>query len=109
VDDFCTGYSSLTYIRRFPVDVLKIDRSFIDGVAGGSAETEALTASILQLAEILSLKPVAEGIEDAAQLERLRELGCPLGQGYHLHRPLGADAVAELVRAQGSRDAAVAA
>jgi len=108
IDDFGTGYSSLTYIRRFPVDVLKIDRSFIDGVAGGSAETQALTASILQLAEILSLKPVAEGIEDAAQLERLRELGCALGQGYHLHRPLSAEATVELMRAGGVRDAAAA-
>jgi len=109
IDDFGTGYSSLTYIRRFPVDVLKIDRSFIDALAGGSAETEALTASILQLAEILSLKPVAEGIEDAAQLERLRELGCALGQGYHLHRPLDPDATVELVRARGVRDVAAAA
>jgi diguanylate cyclase (GGDEF)-like protein len=108
IDDFGTGYSSLTYIRRFPVDVLKIDRSFIDGVAGGSAETQALTASILQLAEILSLKPVAEGIEDAAQLDRLRELGCALGQGYHLHRPLSAEATVELMRAGGVRDAAAA-
>ena len=106
IDDFGTGYSSLTYIRRFPVDVLKIDRSFIDGVAGGSAETEALTASILQLAEILSLKPVAEGIEDAAQLERLRELGCTLGQGYHLHRPMSAAATVELMRADGLSAAA---
>ena len=108
IDDFGTGYSSLTYIRRFPVDVLKIDRSFIEGVAGGSAETQALTASILQLAEILSLKPVAEGIEDAAQLERLRELGCALGQGFHLHRPLSAEATVELMRAGGVRDAAAA-
>ena len=100
IDDFGTGYSSLTYIRRFPVDVLKIDRSFIDGVGDGSAETEALTASILQLAGILSLKPVAEGIEDAAQLARLVELGCALGQGYHLHRPLSGAAAQALVRAQ---------
>ena len=106
IDDFGTGYSSLTYLRRFPVDVLKIDRSFIDGVAGGSAETEALTAAILQLAEILSLKPVAEGIEDAAQLERLRELGCTLGQGYHLHRPMSAAATVELMRADGLSAAA---
>jgi len=108
IDDFGTGYSSLTYIRRFPVDVLKIDRSFIDGVAGDSAETEALTASILQLAEILALKPVAEGIEDQAQLERLRELGCALGQGYHLHRPLSAEATVELLSADGRRAAATA-
>ncbi|HWT25105.1 MAG TPA: EAL domain-containing protein [Solirubrobacteraceae bacterium] len=106
IDDFGTGYSSLTYIRRFPVDVLKIDRSFIDGVGCGSELTEALTASILQLAGVLSLKPVAEGIEHAAQLARLVELGCELGQGYHLHAPLGAAAVEALVRAQAAASAA---
>ena len=68
LDDFGTGYSSLTYIRRLPVDVLKIDRSFIQDVGGGSAQTEALTASILELAGILSLSTVAEGIENERQL-----------------------------------------
>ena len=70
--------------------MLKIDRSFVQDVGGASAQTEALTASILDLAGILSLKTVAEGIEDDRQLQRLRELGCERGQGYHLHRPLAA-------------------
>jgi EAL domain-containing protein (putative c-di-GMP-specific phosphodiesterase class I) len=108
IDDFGTGYSSLTYIRRFPVDVLKIDRSFIQDVGGGSVQTEAMTASILQLAAILELEPVAEGIEDAAQLARLVELGCTLGQGYHVHRPMTADDVQTLVRAQARRAAPAA-
>jgi EAL domain-containing protein (putative c-di-GMP-specific phosphodiesterase class I) len=108
IDDFGTGYSSLNYIRRFPADVLKIDRSFTQGVGRGDAETEALTASILDLARILALAPVAEGIEDAAQLSRLRELGCALGQGYYLHRPLDAGAVEALVSEQAGRRTAAA-
>jgi EAL domain-containing protein (putative c-di-GMP-specific phosphodiesterase class I) len=100
IDDFGRGYSSLNYIRRFPVDVLKIDRSFIADIAHGPAETKALIAAIMQLAAALSLKTVAEGIEDDDQLARLRELGCDLAQGYHLFRPMpGAQVEALLARA----------
>ncbi len=67
VDDFGTGYSSLNYIRRFPVDILKVDKSFVDGVNEGG-EASALTAAVIKLAGILNLKPVAEGIERADQL-----------------------------------------
>ena len=87
IDDFGTGYSSLNYIRRFPVDILKIDKSFIDGVAD-SSEGSALTAAVIELARILNLRPVAEGIERADQLERLREMGCDLGQGYFFSAPV---------------------
>jgi EAL domain-containing protein (putative c-di-GMP-specific phosphodiesterase class I) len=87
VDDFGTGYSSLNYIRRFPVDILKVDKSFVDGVGEGG-EASALTAAVIELAAILKLKPVAEGIERADQLERLLELQCDLGQGYFFARPL---------------------
>ena len=73
VDDFGTGYSSLNYIRRFPVDILKVDKSFVDGVNEGG-EASALTAAVIELAGILNLKPVAEGIERADQLQRLLEL-----------------------------------
>ena len=62
IDDFGTGYSSLNYVRRFPVDILKVDKSFIDGVTEGG-ESSALTAAVIELASILNLKPVAEGIE----------------------------------------------
>jgi diguanylate cyclase (GGDEF)-like protein/PAS domain S-box-containing protein len=87
IDDFGTGYSSLNYVRRFPVDILKVDKSFIDGVSEGG-ESSALTAAVIELAGILNLKPVAEGIERVDQLERLLELHCALGQGYYFAKPL---------------------
>jgi diguanylate cyclase (GGDEF)-like protein len=93
LDDFGTGYSSLSYLRRFPIDTLKIDKSFIDGVTT-STEGRAVVAAITQLGETLHLEVVAEGLETAEQIEVLRDLGCPLGQGYHFSRPLVAgDAV----------------
>jgi diguanylate cyclase (GGDEF)-like protein len=87
LDDFGTGYSSLSYLRRFPIDTLKIDKSFIDGVTT-SAEGHAVVAAITQLGETLHLEVVAEGLETVEQVETLRALGCPLGQGYHFSRPL---------------------
>jgi diguanylate cyclase (GGDEF)-like protein/PAS domain S-box-containing protein len=107
VDDFGTGYSSLNYIRRFPVDILKVDKSFVDGVNEGGEES-ALTAAIIDLAGILNLRPVAEGIERADQLEKLLELGCELGQGFYFSKPLTLEGVLELLRARrdlASRDA----
>ena len=92
VDDFGTGYSSLNYIRRFPVDILKVDKSFIDGV-NEEGEASALTAAVVELAGILKLQPVAEGIERADQLERLLQLKCALGQGYFFARPLPPDGI----------------
>ncbi len=96
VDDFGTGYSSLNYIRRFPVDILKVDKSFIDGVSDGG-EASALTEAVIKLAGILHLRPVAEGIERADQLQRLLELRCDLGQGYFFAKPLPTDELAELL------------
>ncbi len=87
IDDFGTGYSSLNYVRRFPVDILKVDKSFIDGVSE-DGESSALTAAVIELAGILNLKPVAEGIERVDQLERLLELHCALGQGFYFAKPL---------------------
>jgi EAL domain-containing protein (putative c-di-GMP-specific phosphodiesterase class I) len=87
VDDFGTGYSSLSYLRRFPVDEVKIDRAFIAGVAQRS-EDFAVARAVIELGRTLRLQTVAEGIEDADQLEALRELGCDLGQGYHLSAPM---------------------
>jgi diguanylate cyclase (GGDEF)-like protein len=89
VDDFGTGYSSLGYLRRFPVDILKIAKEFV--VPGNSAPDEwAFAHAIVALGQTLGLAIVAEGIEDSAQLDRLRELGCQLGQGYLLGRPMSA-------------------
>jgi EAL domain-containing protein (putative c-di-GMP-specific phosphodiesterase class I) len=107
VDDFGTGYSSLNYIRRFPVDILKVDKSFVDGVSEGGEES-ALTAAIIELAGILNLRPVAEGIERADQLEKLLELGCELGQGFYFSPPLSLEDAQELLRTRrvlASRDA----
>jgi EAL domain-containing protein (putative c-di-GMP-specific phosphodiesterase class I) len=107
VDDFGTGYSSLNYIRRFPVDILKVDKSFVDGVSEGGEES-ALTAAIIELAGILNLRPVAEGIERADQLDKLLELRCELGQGYYFSPPLPIEGVEELLRARhmlAARDA----
>jgi EAL domain-containing protein (putative c-di-GMP-specific phosphodiesterase class I) len=89
VDDFGTGYSSLIYLRRFPVGVLKIDRSFVVGL-GTNAEDTAIVAGVVGLARALGMLAVAEGVETPEQAARLAELGCPLGQGYHWSKPLSA-------------------
>jgi diguanylate cyclase (GGDEF)-like protein len=100
VDDFGTGYSSLSYLRQFPVDQVKIDRSFVAGVSR-STEDRAVVKAIIDLGRALRLQVVAEGIESDAQLRALRRLGCDLGQGYHLYRPLERDHCTEVVRAAG--------
>jgi diguanylate cyclase (GGDEF)-like protein/PAS domain S-box-containing protein len=87
IDDFGTGYSSLAYLRRLPVDSLKIDKAFVDEVAS-SPDAAALTHAIINLATTLGLGTVAEGIEQPDQLQRLRELGCQHGQGYYFAKPL---------------------
>ena len=89
MDDFGTGYSSLAYLRRFPMDVLKIDRSFVDRL-GGDTQDVALVRTIVRLGKSLGMATVAEGIEDDAQAAALLEMGCDFGQGYHLSRPLPA-------------------
>jgi EAL domain-containing protein (putative c-di-GMP-specific phosphodiesterase class I) len=81
IDDFGTGYSSLAYLQQFPVDALKIDRRFV-------AEGGPLVQTLVQLGRSLGLRTVAEGIEDEAQLEHVRELGCDRGQGYLFAPPL---------------------
>ncbi|WP_127503628.1 putative bifunctional diguanylate cyclase/phosphodiesterase [Actinoplanes solisilvae] len=87
MDDFGTGFSSLAYLRRFPMDVLKIDRSFVDRL-GISAQDETLVRTIVRLGQQFGMETVAEGIEKAEQLAALREMGCDLGQGYLLSRPV---------------------
>ncbi len=92
LDDFGTGYCSLAYLTRFAVDYLKIDRAFVSEV---KADSEHLLAhNILHMAECLGMAAVAEGIEEAAQLENLRSNGCAYGQGYHLGRPMDPSAFA---------------
>ena len=85
IDDFGTGYSSLSYLHRFPLDVLKIPREFVERL--DKSDDSILANSIVALAAAMNLRTVGEGIETAEQLRALRELGCELGQGYHLARP----------------------
>jgi EAL domain-containing protein (putative c-di-GMP-specific phosphodiesterase class I) len=90
IDDFGTGYSSLGYLRDIPVDVLKVDRSFITGLAGNARQQE-LVSAVVQLGHTLGLRVVAEGVEDEDQLTALTAMGCRYAQGYHLGRPVPAD------------------
>jgi EAL domain-containing protein (putative c-di-GMP-specific phosphodiesterase class I) len=89
IDDFGTGYSSLRSLRDMPVDILKIDKSFVDHIVS-SAEAASLVEMILQLAKNLGMRTVAEGVEELSQLETLREMGCHLIQGYYFSKPLPA-------------------
>ena len=96
IDDFGTGYSSFGYLRRFPLDVLKIDRTFVDGLAT-RPENLALTQAITTLAAALGLSTVAEGIETEEQARLLRSLGCTLGQGYLFSRPVPASRIDQVL------------
>ena len=99
LDDFGTGQSSLSLLRAFPVDVLKLDKSFVDGIADGEDRGRlAVAAAVAQLAEYLQLSAVAEGIESEAQLIRLREMGYRLGQGFFMAKPLPADQAGALMK-----------
>jgi EAL domain-containing protein (putative c-di-GMP-specific phosphodiesterase class I) len=86
IDDFGTGYSSLAYLKRFQVDTVKIDRSFVNGL-GHNAQDSAIVRSVVALARTLELSVTAEGIETPAQQAQLRLLGCEFGQGYLFGRP----------------------
>ena len=97
VDDFGTGYSSLGYMEHFPVDILKIDRSFVDGL--GVRQATPVLQSIVELAQRLGVHIVAEGIERREQLEALQRLGCDLGQGYFFSGPVEASDLGDLLTA----------
>src|SRR5207244_9820393 len=97
IDDFGTGYSSLNYLKRFPIDTLKIDRTFVDGL-GQDEDDTAIVAGVLAMAKGLRLDVVAEGVETAEQLRSLRVLGCPFAQGFHFAPPLAPDELAQLLR-----------
>ena len=96
IDDFGTGYTSLSYLKRFPVDFLKADRSFTQDLEEGAQGRVTLMA-ITHIAHAMGLNVVAEGVEDVMQLARLRELGCDLAQGYYFSRPLEAEAALRLL------------
>ena len=96
IDDFGTGYSSLCRLQQFPVDMLKIDRTFISGM-GRDPETQEIVRIIVMLAHSLGLKVVAEGIENEEQLAMLKEIGCELGQGYLFSRPADPESIEQLL------------
>ena len=96
IDDFGTGYSSLRALQRFPFDVVKIDRSFVNGIESSEQEA-AIVSAIISLAHALGLETVAEGIEQFAQVTRLRALGCDVAQGYYFGRPVHPDELGPLL------------
>ena len=101
IDDFGTGYSNLAYLKRFPVDILKVDKAFVDGL--GVNEDTAIVEAMISIANALNLGTVAEGIETTEQLDRLEVLGCDLGQGYYFSGPLSAHEASLLLTASASR------
>jgi EAL domain-containing protein (putative c-di-GMP-specific phosphodiesterase class I) len=96
IDDFGTGYSSLGYLKRFPVDTLKIDRSFVERI-GVDIQDAAIVQSVVALAKTLNLSVVGEGIESRAQAAQLLALGCDRGQGFLFARPQSAEAITALL------------
>ncbi len=107
IDDFGTGYSSLSYLQNFPLNVLKIDQSFVQRMAE-SAESTELVRTIVALARSLNLKVTAEGVETAAQLEQLRVLGCEFGQGFLFAKPLSAVEVVRFMLEVGASERVLA-
>jgi diguanylate cyclase (GGDEF)-like protein len=101
IDDFGTGYSSMSYLRRFPVDLLKVDRSFVESLDDQSEEgsgDSAIVTAIVTLAHTLGLSAVAEGVESAAQLAMLRQIGCDRAQGFYMARPGTDHEIGQLLR-----------
>jgi diguanylate cyclase (GGDEF)-like protein/PAS domain S-box-containing protein len=96
IDDFGTGYSSLAYLKRFPVDVLKVDRAFVSGL-GTNPEDTAIVGAMIGLGRTLGLAVTAEGVETADQVANLRALGCTSAQGFYFARPLDAEALGTLL------------
>ena len=104
IDDFGTGYSSLSYLRDMPVDILKLDKLFVDGLAS-DGNSQMLARGILDLGRALGKLVVAEGIEQDAQAARLRELGCTLGQGFYFAQPLEAAEMLARLQADAATEA----
>ena len=104
IDDFGTGYSSLAYLQRFPVHVLKIDQSFVQAIRG-RADQAPIVNTVIQLAKLLGLKALAEGVETTEQLEYLRANGCDAFQGYLFCKPQPAQAIGELLAARRRENA----
>jgi EAL domain-containing protein (putative c-di-GMP-specific phosphodiesterase class I) len=97
IDDFGTGYSSLAYLRRFPIDILKIDRAFVEAAASGTAGGAALVRAIVDLGTTLQLATVAEGIERPGEADHMLRLGCTSGQGFLFARPMPSEQLTHLL------------
>jgi EAL domain-containing protein (putative c-di-GMP-specific phosphodiesterase class I) len=97
IDDFGTGYSSLGYLKRIPADTLKIDKGFIDGLGGNTADS-AIVAAVIAFARGVGMSTTAEGVEAAEQVALLRQLGADRVQGYYFSRPLPADRIETLFK-----------
>lgn len=98
IDDFGTGYSSLKYLNKFPIDTLKIDKSFISNDGGSQHKPSIMTNAIISLAKSLNIEIVAEGIETSEQMDYLKKYQCDVGQGYFISKPLPADEVEKVIR-----------
>ena len=97
VDDFGTGYSSLTYLKRFPIDRLRTDQSFVQNITTNNAD-RIIVQSIIRLAQSLGISSIAEGVEDEATIELLKEMGCTQAQGYLIGRPMSAEALEQFIK-----------
>jgi len=102
VDDFGTGFSALSYLRELPVNILKVDRSFVTGIAHDRRARQVADA-VVRLGQAFGVTVVAEGIETAEQAAALRAMGCRYGQGFLYHRPMDGDAVVGVAEASASR------
>ena len=100
MDDFGTGYSSLSYLHSIPIDVLKIDRSFVGRMTEGEQALQ-IVRTVIELARVLGMDVVAEGIETVEQYRLLRKLGCRYGQGYLFAKPMPAEEISRLLRLPG--------
>jgi EAL domain-containing protein (putative c-di-GMP-specific phosphodiesterase class I) len=97
LDDFGTGYSSLNHLKRFPIDTLKIDRSFVRTITTNSDDA-SIVCAVISMGKNLHMRVVAEGVETRAQLSFLQDHECPFGQGYYFSQPLTGQACTQLLR-----------
>jgi diguanylate cyclase (GGDEF)-like protein len=100
IDDFGTGYSSLAYLRRFPIDLIKVDKGFVDGLHAADQRGQAILRAVIALAEALGVDSVAEGVETAEQAQILTDSGCYGAQGFYFGRPQSAEQITELIQAR---------